>query len=122
MKDKKIVNNIQKDKYTTRKEVLTSFFLSSEYELATKRQIAALLQIPKNDFLQLDKILNELQDEAIVYIDESGRYVPFDKSHLIRCKYQAKSAGFGFGIVQEGEDVYISSKNLNGAMNDDDAA
>ncbi len=120
MKDKKIVNNIQKDKYTTRKEVLTSFFLNSEYKNVTKKQIVALFQIPKNDLSQLDKILTELQDEAIVYIDESGRYVPFSKSHLIKCKYQAKSAGFGFGIVEDGEDVYISAKNLNGAMNDDE--
>ena len=35
-------NNLRKDKYTTRKEVLTSFFLSNEYSLATRKQIIAL--------------------------------------------------------------------------------
>ncbi len=120
MKDKKIVNNIQKDKYTTRKEVLTSFFLNSEYELVTRKQIIALFSVPKADIAQLDKILQELQDEGIVYIDESNRFVPYSKGNLIKCKYQAKSANFGFGLVDDGEDLYISSKNLNGAMNDDE--
>ena len=120
MNEKKIVNKKQKDKYTTRKEVLTSFFLSSDYKLVTKKQIIALFSIPKSDIKQLDKILQELEDTGIVYLDDSKRYVPYSKSNLIKCKYQAKSSSFGFGIVEEGEDLYISRKNLNGAMNDDD--
>jgi len=118
MKSKKIVNKIQKDKYTTRKEVLTSFFLSSDYELATKKQIIALFAIPQADVKQLDKILDELEKEGIFYIDDSKRYVPYSKSHLIKCKYQAKSSGFGFGLVEYGEDVYISSRNSNGAIDE----
>ncbi len=120
MNEKKIVNKKQKDKYTTRKEVLTSFFLSNEYKLATKKQIIALFSIPKSDIKQLDKILQELEDSGIVYLDDSKRYVPYSKSNLIKCKYQSKSYSFGFGIVEDGEDLYISRRNLNGAMNDDD--
>ncbi len=120
MNKKKIVNKIQKDKYTMRKEVLTSFFLDNKYELVTKKQIAALFSIPKADIAMLDRILSELEQEGVVYVDDSKRYVPLDKSDLVKCKYQAKSAGFGFGIVENGEDVYISARNLNGAMNNDD--
>lgn len=120
MNEKKIVNKKQKDKYTTRKEVLTSFFLSNEYKLATKKQIIALFSVPKSDIKQLDKILQELEDSGVIYLDDSKRYVPYSKSNLIKCKYQSKSYSFGFGIVEEGEDLYISRKNLNGAMNDDD--
>lgn len=120
MSNKNIVNRNQKDKYTTRKEVLTSFFLSNDYNLATKKQIIAMFAIPQADIRQLDKILNELEQEGVVYIDDSKRYVPYIKSNLIKCKFQAKSSGFGFGLVEDGEDVYISSKNLNGAMNNDD--
>lgn len=121
MNNKKTVNKInQKDKYTERKEVLTSFFLDNKYELLTKKQIIALFSIPKGDLALLDKILSELENEGVIYIDDSKRYVPYSKTNLVRCKYQAKSAGFGFGIVESGEDVYISSKNLNGAMNEDE--
>lgn len=120
MSNKEIVNKNQKDKYTTRKEVLTSFFLNNDYELATKKQIIALFAIPQGDIKQLDKILSELEQEGIIYLDDSKRYVPFSKTSLVKCKYQAKSAGFGFGLVENGEDVYISKKNINGAMNNDD--
>ena len=120
MSNKEIVNKNQKDKYTTRKEVLTSFFLNNDYELATKKQIIALFAIPQGDIKQLDKILSELEQEGIIYLDDSKRYVPFSKTSLVKCKYQAKSTGFGFGLVENGEDVYISKKNINGAMNNDD--
>lgn len=120
MNSKKIVNKNQKDKYTMRKEVLTSFFLDNKYELVTRKQLVALFSIPKSDLNLLDRILTELENEGIIYLDDSKRYVPYSKSNLVRCRYQAKSAGFGFGLVEEGEDVYISAKNLNGAMNDDE--
>ena len=120
MNSKKIVNKNQKDKYTMRKEVLTSFFLDNKYELVTRKQIVALFSIPKSDLALLDRILTELENEGIIYLDDSKRYVPYSKSNLVRCRYQAKSAGFGFGLVEDGEDVYISAKNLNGAMNDDE--
>ena len=113
MNNKKTVNKInQKDKYTERKEVLTSFFLDNKYELLTKKQIIALFSIPKGDLALLDKILSELENEGVIYIDDSKRYVPYSKTNLVRCKYQAKSAGFGFGIVESGEDVYISLTNI----------
>lgn len=115
-----LVNKTQKDKYTTRKEVLTSFFLGSEYELSTKKQIASFFAIPKSDLRQFDQILDELEKEGIVYLDDSKRYVPYSKSNMVRCVYQAKSAGFGFGLVEDGEDVYISKKNINGALDGDE--
>ena len=113
-------NKLRKDKYTERKEVLTSFFLSNEYSLATRKQIIALFSIPEHDQKQLDKILAELVDDGIIIVDDSNRFVPITKTDYVKCKFQAKSMGFGFGIVEDGEDVYISSKNLNGAMNGDE--
>lgn len=120
MKKKNIVNKSQNDKYAVRKEVLTSFFLDDQYKLVTRKQIISLFSIPNNDLDILDKILKELQEEGIIYRDDSKRYVPIVNKNLVKCRYQAKSGNYGFGIVENGEDVYISSKNLNGAMNDDD--
>ena len=39
MKRKDIVNKSQNNKYATRKEVLTSFFLNEQYKLVTRKQI-----------------------------------------------------------------------------------
>ena len=120
MKRKDIVNKSQNNKYATRKEVLTSFFLNEQYKLVTRKQIISLFRIPKNDLGILDSILEQLQEQGVIYLDDSKRYVPIANKNLVKCTYQAKSGNYGFGIVEDGEDFYISSKNLNGAMNGDE--
>ncbi len=108
------------EKYLQRKEALTSFFSDSNYSLLTMKQIAALFKIKKEDREELKQILDELEKEGIVFVDESMRYIPVSKYNLIKCVYQAKSPSFGFGIVDEGEDIYISSENSNTAMSGDE--
>ena len=113
-------NDINNRDYLRRKEVLTSFFSNKEYKLMTKKQICSFFNIPKNDIDILDKILDELEVEGIIYIDESKRYVPVDNMDVIRCVFESKSERFGFAIVNGGEDIYISSKNSLGAINNDE--
>lgn len=106
--------------YLRRKEALTSFFSNKEYKLMTKKQICSFFNIPKNDIGILDEILDELEVEGIVYLDESKRYVPVDNKDVIKCVFESKSERFGFGIANKGEDIYISSKNSLGAINNDE--
>lgn len=113
-------NDINNRDYLRRKEVLTSFFSNKEYKLMTKKQICSFFNIPKNDIDILDEILDELEVEGIIYIDESKRYVPVDNMDVIRCVFESKSERFGFAIVNGGEDIYISSKNSLGAINNDE--
>lgn len=113
-------NDINNRDYLRRKEVLTSFFSNKEYKLMTKKQICSFFNIPKNDIDILDEILDELEVEGIIYIDESKRYVPVDNMDVIRCVFESKSERFGFGIANGVEDIYISSKNSLGAINNDE--
>lgn len=112
--------NINNRDYLRRKEALTSFFSNKEYKLMTKKQICNFFNIPKNDIDILDEILGELEVEGIIYLDESKRYVPVNNMGVIRCVFESKSERFGFGIVNKGEDIYISSKNSLGAINNDE--
>lgn len=106
--------------YLRRKEALTSFFSNKEYKLMTKRQIINFFNVPKNDIGILDEIIYDLECEGIVYIDDSKRYVPLNRTSAIKCIYEAKSERFGFGIVDGSDDIYISSNNSLGAMNNDE--
>lgn len=115
-----IEKNIEEDKYLQRKEALTSFFSDKNYKLLTLKQIAVIFNVKKNEISVLSDILNDLVEDGIVYIDESKRYVPVLKSNLIKCKYLEKSSSFGFGIVENGDDIYITSENANSAMSGDD--
>ena len=114
------VNNIDKNDYLRRKEALTSFFLNKEYKLMTKKQIINFFSVPKEDYHIFDEILEELQDAGIIFEDDSKRYVATKNLNILKCVYESKSEKFGFGLVESGEDIYISSKNSNGAMDKDE--
>lgn len=111
---------IKDEKYLKRKEALTSFFSDKEYKLLTSKQIAMIFNVGKNEIYLLNEILQELQDEGVVYVDSSKRFVPISKTNFVKCKYQAKSSSFGFGLVETGEDIYISSVDSNNAMDLDE--
>lgn len=114
------VNNIDKNDYLRRKEALTSFFLNKEYKLMTKKQIINFFSVPKEDYSMFDEIIDELQNDGIIFEDDSKRYVAVKNSNIFKCVYEAKSEKFGFGLVEKGEDIYISSRNSNGAMDKDE--
>lgn len=99
---------------------MTSFFLDKSYVLMTYKQIVNLLNIRKEKIQLFEKILDDLQSEGIIYLDDSKRYVPYTKENLIKCKYSYINEKFGFGIVKDGEDIYISSDNSLKAMDEDD--
>lgn len=114
------INNIDKNDYLRRKEALTSFFFNKEYKLMTKNQIIKFFSVPKEDYNIFDEIIDELQNDGIIFEDDSKRYVAVKTSNILKCVYEAKSEKFGFGLVENGEDIYISSRNSNGAMDKDE--
>lgn len=116
----KIMNDVNKDDYLRRKEVLTSFFSNKEYTLMTKKQIINFFNVPKKQIYMLDEMLEELENSGVIFLDDSKRYVPSKKFNIVKCIYDAKSEKFGFGIVNNGDDIYISSANSLGAMNNDE--
>lgn len=114
------VNNIDKNDYLRRKEALTSFFLNKEYKLMTKKQIINFFNVPKEDYDVFNEIIDELQNDGIIFEDDSKRYIAVKNSNILKCVYESKSEKFGFGLVENGEDIYISSRNSNGAMDKDE--
>ena len=90
------VNNIDKNDYLRRKEALTSFFLNKEYKLMTKNQIIKFFSVPKEDYNIFDEIIDELQNDGIIFEDDSKRYVAVKTSNILKCVYEAKSEKFGY--------------------------
>ena len=109
------------EEYDKRKEVLTSFFLDKQYKNnLTLKQIASLLQVPKEELIVLKSILDDLEEEGLIFLDDSKRYVLSSSKGYVKCVYEAKSKRFGFGITKTGEDLYISCENSNYALDKDE--
>lgn len=74
-----------------------------------------------DDFKELVKLLNVLEEDGKVVRTRSNRYGVPERMNLIRGKLQGHAKGFGFVIPdQEGtEDIFIPAHDMNGALNGD---
>lgn len=72
---------------------------------------------------ELKKLLDDLrilEESYTVYRSNKDKYMLFENSHLLKGRLSVNKKGFGFVIVDgREEDIYIDSKNMNGALNND---
>lgn len=111
--------SISDEEYMRKKEVLTSFFSDDKYMPMTKKQIANFLGVRKDELHILEKVLQELEDEAVIFIDDSKRYVKASKNNVIRGVFEAKGKNFGFVRGENGEDIFVASNLSLSAMDKD---
>lgn len=77
--------------------------------------------IDKINYEEFINVLNELINEGKVYLTKKGKYMLLENSHLLQGKLQVitkKDKTFGF-VLLDTEDLYISSGNLNNAVDGD---
>ena len=73
-----------------------------------------------DDLKKITSILNELEDEVIIYHSNKDKYMLLEKSHLRKGIMRANKKGFGFVEIDNmDDDIYISQDNMNGAIHDD---
>lgn len=72
-----------------------------------------------DDFKELLKTLNEMEDSLEIYKTNKDNFMLFENSHLKVGKVISKKQGYAFIDVKEDEDVFVASSNLNGAIHDD---
>ena len=83
------------------------------------KEIAILLQIPKDRRNELAAILVELMNEGKIEISKKGKYQKTQQKKYSG-KFSAHQRGFGFVTVEgEEQDVFISDRDVHGAMNGD---
>ena len=96
-------------------------FISDDLYVPMKiKEIAAVLQIPREQREELKAVLDALVDEGKITLSKRGKY---SKGEQVRLKgiFRAKVRGFGFVCPEdESEDVYISEDNLCGAFQGDE--
>ncbi|MDD4547802.1 MAG: ribonuclease R [Bacilli bacterium] len=72
-----------------------------------------------DEFKEVLKTLQELEDSLQVYCTNKGNYMLFNKSHLRVGRLIVNKKGFGFVDIEGDEDIYIHGSNMNGAIHDD---
>lgn len=106
--------------FEKRKKVIYDFICDDFYVPMKIKEIAMVLQIPREHRDELKAVLDILEEEGKISLSKRGKYSKGQAKRLTGI-YQAHPRGFGF-VVQEGvdEDVYISEDNTNGAFQGDE--
>lgn len=102
-----------------RKKVIYELMCDDLYVPMRLRDIAILLDIPKEEREELKEVLQALIDEGKIELSRRGKY---DRASGKICSgvFQANPRGFGF-VTVEGmeEDIFIPEDEIHGAFNKD---
>ena len=86
----------------------TAIELKDMLGLSTTEEIEALL-----------KNLNDLESNLSIYHTNKDKYMALEYSHLKKGKLSLSEKGYGFILMENEPDIFISSSNINGATDGD---
>ncbi len=104
-----------------RKEKILKYIKSKEYLPLKFEEMAAVLCVPEEDFLEFSKILDELILEGRVKLSKKKRYQPAQEE-IISGTLLCNAYGYYAFLKPDDEneeEVFISGEKLNGAMHSD---
>jgi ribonuclease R len=102
-------------------QLLTHFRETAEKPLSISEIEEAFEVEGSDEFKELVKSLNELENRGLVVRTRTDRYGIPEKMNLVRGRVQGHAKGFAFIIPEVAgmDDVYVTSGDMNSAMNGD---
>lgn len=105
--------------FEKRKKVIYQLICDEFYVPMKLKELAILLQVPKEQKSELKRVLDALEKEGKVHVSSKGKYSKGEARHLVGT-YTAHARGFGFVTIEgETEDIFISEDDRNGAFHND---
>ncbi|WP_202183458.1 ribonuclease R [Mediterraneibacter gnavus] len=105
--------------FEKRKKVIYDLICDDLYVPMKLKEIAMLLQIPREQRHELKEVLEALEADGKIYVSKKGKYVKGQPQYL-KGIFQANLRGFGFVLREDEEDVFIPEENINGAFQGDE--
>lgn len=108
---------MKKEQFIERKKVIADLILNNEFYVPMKtKEIAILLQIPKEKRHELQEVLDALVSDGIIGVSKKGKYGKPENTAVIGV-YESTRRGFGFVTVEGREDdIFVSESNSGGAF------
>ena len=105
--------------FEKRKKIIYEFICDDMYVPMTLKELAILLQVPKEQRSELKAVMDALEAEGKVHVSQKGKYLK-GAGRTLRGVYQAHPRGFGFVTIEgETDDIFIPEKETNGALHGD---
>ena len=105
--------------FEKRKKVIYDLICDDFYVPMKLKELAILLQVPKDQRSELKKVMDALEAEGKVHVSSKGKYSKGEAKHSTGI-FTSHSRGFGFVTVEgEPEDIFISEDDIGGAFHND---
>ena len=102
-----------------RKKILLEFISSKEYQPMKLKDMAAILQVPRNEKGDFREVVEALIADGKIEADNAGKYCISDNNTKSGV-FSGTQRGFGFVIVEgESEDIFIPENATRGALHND---
>ena len=105
--------------FEKRKKLIYEFICDEFYVPMKLKELAILLQVPKEQRQELKRVMDSLEADGKVRVSSKGKYVKGEAKHLVGT-FTAHQRGFGFVTIEgEAEDIFIGEDDINGAFHND---
>ena len=105
--------------FEKRKKIIYELICDDMYVPMKMKELAILLQVPKEQRSELKAVMDALEAEGKVHVSQKGKYLK-GAGRTLRGVYQAHPRGFGFVTIEgETDDIFIPEKETNGALHGD---
>lgn len=84
-----------------------------------KRELAKRLSVKRNEYRMFSDQLRKLERDGDLMRMRGGGYLWAKESRKVKGRLELNQRGFGFVLQEESDDIFISSRNLHGALHGD---
>ena len=103
----------------SKEQKILNFMNLEEYIPMKAKEIAMLMEVPKNEYGEFLKVLQKLEDEMKIQKNRKNRYRLSEKKYYEGI-YRKNQKGFGFvKINEQDKEIYISKEDNKNALNGD---
>ena len=103
------------------KEIILKFMSDDKYVPMKAKEMAFILGVPKEKYTEFHQILKDLESEYKIQATKKGKYMLVDDSIYKTGTLRLNQKGFGFvKLPDSDEEIFISSNNINHALNEDE--
>lgn len=101
-----------------KKELIWNFICDKNYVPMKKKEIVQILMVPKEEEKELQSVLDELEREYKIRKNRKNQYMVMDEPYF-QGVYSRHPKGFGFVLLESGQEVHISSQYSGSAFDGD---
>ena len=97
---------------------ILEFMRDDKYIPMKAKEIAIIMNVPKEEYNEFKKVLDSLEDEMKIIKNRKSKYRISEKKYYDGI-YRKNQKGFGFVKIENEEEIYINKENSLNALNGD---